>query len=33
MAAYAHGAVAALYAVMIIWHSLSVLRHWSRQHE
>jgi len=30
-AAYMHGAVAVLYAVMLIWHGMSIAKHWSRQ--
>lgn len=30
-AAYVHGAVAAMYLVMLIFHGMSVLRHWQRR--
>ena len=30
-AAGMHGLVAILYAVMLIWHTMSVVKHWDRQ--
>jgi len=30
-AAYLHAAVAMLYLVMMAWHGMSVVKHWSRQ--
>ena len=30
-AAFAHGAVAALYLAMLVYHSISVVTHWTRR--